>query len=433
MRFEEALSWLSRFEFHGIKPGLSRIYRLLKRLGHPERKFSAVHIAGTNGKGSTAAFLEAIIRNHGLKTGLYTSPHLNSICERFVIAGRPISSEKFATYCEVVKKALGSSKATYFELTTALAFLAFAQEGVEIAVIECGLGGRLDATNLVRPEIAIITNIALDHQAYLGDSLKAIAREKAGIIKRGIPLVLGKILDEPRRVILKRARSLKAPVFEYGPDFHARFEGGKIFYQGQKKFFDLEPALRGCFQAGNLALALKGAEILEEKGVLKLEETLVRKGVSSASWPGRFEIFPGQPPLIFDGAHNLNGIEALLSALREEGFDSYNLIFAASDEGGGKPYYEMLKRLLPGARKVFLCEPPGPRRPVTLKEWERWLPAEEINKRFFLCKDPQEALRKALSQDRSPLLITGSLYLIGHLRSKLEIEGKTSGKSSKSG
>lgn len=418
MRFEEALSWLSQFEFHGIRPGLTRIYRLLKKLGHPERKFLAIHIAGTNGKGSTAAFLENILRTHGLKTGLYTSPHLVSICERFVIAGHPISREKFASYCARIKEALGDSAATYFELTTALAFLLFAEEGVDVAVVECGLGGRLDATNLLRPALTIITGIGLDHQAYLGHTLGQIAWEKAGILKRGCPLVLGKTPPEAREVILKRAKSLEAPVFEFGRHFEICPAEEGLTYRGELCLSGLEPGLKGRFQWHNLALALKGAEILARQGVFSLEESAVKEAVASTFWPGRFEILKTEPPLILDGAHNLEGIETLLSCMEEEGLRPFNLVFAASDEGGTKPYRKMLEKLLPFAQTVYLCEPPGPRRPVTMEEWQRWLAEEKPPGRFMLVSDPLEAVKKALKEPL-PVLVTGSLYLVGQIREKI--------------
>ncbi len=424
MRFKEAILWLSQFEFHGIRPGLSRIYQLLKKLGHPEKKILAVHLAGTNGKGSTAAFLESILRNHGLKTGLYTSPHLASICERFIIAGKPVSEEKFASYCQRIKKALKDSPATYFEITTALAFLLFAEEKVEIAIVECGLGGRLDATNLILPELAIITNIGLDHQSYLGHTLEKIAWEKAGILKRKRPLVLGKTPSPARNVIFTRAERLQCPVFEYESDFKIIPTKDGLFYLGEHTFKGLNPSLRGSFQRHNLALALKGSEILAQKGIFSLKEEKVKKAVSSTSWPGRFEILKTNPPLILDGAHNPDGIEALITCICEEKIVPFNLIFAASDEGGTKPFYQMLQKLLPFAQKVFLCEPQGPRRPVTIAQWQKWLEKEKPEEGcFFLLKDPFEALKEALKEEL-PVLVTGSLYLVGTIRKKIREKGE---------
>ena len=424
MTFKEAFEWLSGFQFHGIKPGLERITTLLSRLGHPEKSFQAVHIAGTNGKGSTAAILESLLRQHGVKTGLYTSPHLVSVCERFVVDGKPISEERFAALCARVRKALGELPATYFELTTALALLYFAEEGVELAVVECGLGGRLDATNVLAPEVAVITNIGLDHQAYLGETIPQIAAEKAGIIKERRPVVVGPVSPEALEVIANRAQSLSAPLFRFDKDFRIIPSQSGFLYQGKRQLSGLELSLRGRFQPINMALALKAFELLEEKG-FPFQEEAVRQALRHVVWPGRYETFKLPCLVILDGAHNLDGIKALLETLHEEGIKRYHLLFAASDEGGTKPYLEMLKALLPKAERVFLCEPPGPRKPVTIKEWQEHL--ERAKKGGILSHDTsfvfknswEEALEEALKGSNLPLLVTGSLYLVGRVRAVL--------------
>ncbi len=415
MDFEGAKAWLASFQFHGIKPGLFRIYTLLKRLGHPQKRFPSVHLAGTNGKGSTAAFLESILRHHGLKTGLYTSPHLICVTERFRINGAPIPKGRFAELCAALKNVLGDLPATYFELTTALAFLYFAEEGVDVAVIECGLGGRLDATNVLWPELSLITTIGYDHQAYLGERLSQIAWEKAGIIKRARPVAIGKNPLEALEVLKARARQLKAPFYIWGKDFWIkREEDGSFSYEGQQVFKALKPGLKGAFQGENLALALKGAELLVQKKGLSLEEETVKKAVAKTRWPGRFETFYLSKPIILDGAHNLDGIRVLLESLKEEGLFPFNLVFAASDEGHTKPYLAMLKVLLPLAEKVFICEAEGPRRPVRIEEWQRELKGEALEKIFYV-RQAQEAFLAAL-KEKGPVLVTGSLYLVGNIR-----------------
>ncbi len=424
MTFREAFEWLSRFQFHGIRPGLERITTLLSRLGHPEKAFKAIHIAGTNGKGSTAAILESLLRHHGIKTGLYTSPHLVSVCERFMVAGRSISEERFAALCTRVRKALGELPATYFELTTALAFLYFAEEGVELAIVECGLGGRLDATNVINPEVTVITNIGLDHQVYLGETIPQVAAEKAGIIKKGCPVVVGPVNPEAFEVIANRAQSLSAPLFQFDEDFRVIPSQGGFIYQGKYRLSGLKLSLRGRFQTINLALALKTFELLREQGFPFHEET-VRQGLRHVVWPGRYETFKLPRLVILDGAHNLDGIRALLESLHEDGIKRYHLLFAVSDEGGTKPYFEMLRALLPEAERVFLCEPPGPRKPVTIKEWQEYL--ERAKKGGNLFRDIsfvfknswEEALEEALKGSSLPLLITGSLYLVGQVRARL--------------
>ena len=187
------LEWLSSYEFHGIKPGLARITKILNLLGNPHKKIKTIHIAGTNGKGSTAIILSEILKAHSLKVGLYTSPHLFRLNERFRINGEEISDKKLEDLLKRLKEVIKDFPVTYFEITTALAFLLFFEEKVDIAVIECGLGGRLDATNVIKPEVSIITTVGRDHTKYLGDTLEKIAFEKAGIMKREVPCVLGEI------------------------------------------------------------------------------------------------------------------------------------------------------------------------------------------------------------------------------------------------
>ena len=422
MTYQEAVEWLSRFQFHGIKPGLERIQELLFRLGHPEKKLCAVHLAGTNGKGSTGAILETLIRYHGLKTGLYASPHLLSVRERFMINGSPVSEERFAALCTKVREALEDLPATYFELTTAIAFLYFAEEEVDLAVVECGLGGRLDATNVLYPQVSIITSVGLDHQAYLGDTLAQVAYEKAGIIKTGCPVVVGPMAEEAFEVIRQRAQSLSAPLWRFGEDFRVFPCRGGLFYQGEHQLPRLLLSLRGKFQRVNLGLALKAHELLEKKG-FPFEEDKVRQALTKVVWPGRYERFKAPRLIVLDGAHNIDGVKALLESLQEDGIERYHLLFAASNEGGSKPYLEMLRLLMGRAEKVFLCEPPGPRHPVTLEEWQESLKGfhfEDWGCTFIFKKDWQEALEEALQENTPPLVVTGSLYLVGKVREALQ-------------
>ncbi len=418
MLYQEALDWLSGFQFHGIKPGLERISRLLKRLGNPERRFLSIHLAGTNGKGSTAAMIEAVLRAHGLKTGLYTSPHLISVRERFLVSGNPISREDFVSLCKEVKKALGDDQATYFELTTAMAFLWFAEQRVDWAVIECGLGGRLDATNVILPEVTVITNVGLDHQAYLGESLREIAFEKAGIIKEEVPIVTGPLKKEALEVIEEKARQKKAPLFRFGKDFKVEGERPYLF-QGRLRIENLIPSLRGQFQVFNLGVALKTLECLPD---VSLNEDLVREALARVSWPGRYEKLRGERLVILDGAHNLDGIRALKETLQKEGINNFDLLYAASNEGGTKPFLEMLKILIPHTRRLFLCEPPGPRHPVAISIWQQEFSSLDLPE-VFLQKNWKKALFLALQAKDLPLVVTGSLYLVGKVRNYLLSRG----------
>ncbi len=414
--FEQAHQWLSGFQFHGIRPGLERISKLLQRLGHPEKSFKSIHIAGTNGKGSTASILARILYEHGLKVGLYTSPHLVSVTERFVINGKSMSKQVFARIAKKVKENLKDLPATYFELTTGMAFLYFAESQVDIAIVECGLGGLLDATNVIIPEVSIITNVGLDHQAYLGHTFKEIAFEKAGIIKPGVPVVVGPMKKEALGVIFQVAQKNNADLFLYNRDFRIFTHKGYYYYSGRYRFSKLELSLKGTFQKINLALALKALEIIGEKDLLLLEEVCLRNALRQVSWPGRFEFINTDRLIILDGAHNLEGIKALLNSLESQGIKNYDLIFAVSNEGGTKPYLKMLKTLLGKAEMVTICEPPGPREPVTIKEWMKHLNSLKCRRHIFLERSLEKALERAFRIGRYPLLITGSLYLIGAVR-----------------
>ncbi|AEH44912.1 FolC bifunctional protein [Thermodesulfatator indicus DSM 15286] len=420
MRFEEALNWLSKHQFHGIKPGLERIREILARLKEPHLRYPTVHISGTNGKGSTAAFLESILRQHGLKTGLYTSPHLISVCERFVINGNPISEEKFAELTSKVKKALGASPATYFELTTAIAFLAFAEEEVDIAVIECGLGGRLDATNVIYPEVSIVTSISFDHEFYLGNTLSSIAFEEADIIKPQRPAVTCWQKEEAMKVIEEIAFKRNSPLYVKGKLFDAFPQNGTVLYKGKNYFSGLKPSLKGRHQLDNLSLAIKAAELLEENKHLNLKAEKLKEAIANTFWPGRFEIFEFSPPVILDGAHNEDGIRILKTALADYGIEEYALIFGASNEDKTKPFVKMLSMLLPKCRKLFICPPPGPRKPVSIEEWQEKLKGFSLPPSFF-SSSWEETLEKALvSRGDLPLVVAGSLYLVGHVRAYLK-------------
>jgi len=317
----DPLAWLEQHQFHGIKPGLDRISRLLSALGHPERRFPSVHIAGTNGKGSTAAILSTVLSAHGLRTGLYTSPHLSSVTERFRLNGKEIPTERLAEIFSRIRETVErlGIPVTYFEITTAAAFLYFAEEAVDLAVIECGLGGRLDATNVLHPLAAVITTVARDHTAYLGRTLRAIAAEKAGILKPGVPAVAGKLPPPAREVILRRAQGLGSSLYLFGRDFRLRRgRSGLSFYGRRWRLSRLTLALSGDFQRYNLALALATLEVLEDLGHFRLKEARLREGLSSVRWPGRFEYFPVGPGVLLDGAHNEEGLRALLRSLDEK-------------------------------------------------------------------------------------------------------------------
>ncbi|WP_456431010.1 bifunctional folylpolyglutamate synthase/dihydrofolate synthase [Thermosulfuriphilus sp.] len=426
MTFEQACSFLNSFQFHGMKLGLERITALCKALRNPHLSYPVIHIAGTNGKGSTGAMLARMLQESGYRVGFYSSPHLFSVRERFRINGREISPDSFARIMGELHRLIASGyKATYFELTTALAFRWFADMEVELAVVECGLGGTYDATNIVRPVLCIITNVGLDHQAYLGNNKRKIARDKAGIIKEGSSVITGArgaALEE----IASCAQASKARLYVAGCDFRAW--GRKRLYfsfpdLGVSRLGPLNLGLKGRYQFRNASLALAAIHLLKEKGYENVSPLGVKKGLERACWPGRFEIVENKGRrIILDGAHNLDGIRALKQEILAQGFSrDLVLLFGATDEGGDKPYFKMLKVLAEIASKIVITVPQGPRKPVSLKIWKMALPSIVSEKQVFLEENPLKALRLAQA-NLSPsggLLVCGSLYLVGQIRKAL--------------
>lgn len=414
---ESPIDWLNSHQFHGIKPGLKRIKEVLKKLGNPHKNILTVHIGGTNGKGSTSTILSYILYKHGFRVGLYTSPHLFQLNERFKINSKEIDSSELNDYLDRLKKILGNSSITYFEITTALAFLYFFEKKVDIAVIECGLGGRLDATNIIQPEISAIISIGLDHTKYLGNTLEKIAYEKAGIIKKLTPCVLGNIDKNLIFIFQEKAERLKAPLFILGKNFLIKpNQNHKWTYQGEYKFSDLELNLKGYYQGNNLACALKILELLEKKNFLKISEEKLRTALKEVKISGRYEFLKiKDKTILIDGAHNLSGFLMLKFSLIKDNFKDFLLLIGITNEDGEKPFVNMLEILFPLAKKVYICEFPSPRKIVTLKEWENKLKRVSLDfNKIKLIKDYQEALELALESDFSKILITGSIYFIGN-------------------
>ncbi len=313
MTYSATVQFLYGLQQHGIKLGLETITTLLRRVGNPHRRYPSVHIGGTNGKGSTSAMAAAIFQAAGYRVGLYTSPHLVDFRERIRVDGTMISEAQVAALVDRLRAAAAPDLApTFFEFTTALAFLYFAEAAIDVAVLEVGLGGRFDATNVVEPLATAITTIGLDHQPYLGDTVEAIAFEKAGIVKPGVPLVLGRIDGSAREVIEHRAREQGAPVLRLGRD--VRTEGTSTMdftLTGPSgRFEHLSCALQGRFQLDNAACAIALCGIVGERG-FSLPESAIRSGLQSVSWEGRLEVVADAPRVILDGAHNPAAAEAL--------------------------------------------------------------------------------------------------------------------------
>ncbi len=313
MTYQEAANFLSGLTETRIKPGLERITRVLKVLGHPESAYPQIVIGGTNGKGSTAAFACSILEAAGYRTGLYTSPHLRNFEERIRVGGRLLSSEEFASLVADIRDT--DVDLSYFEFATAMALLHFSRSGIDIALLEVGLGGRWDATNAVDPLVSVVTGVAMDHGDWLGETLEQVALEKTQILRPGKPGIFGKIPPEVKETVLGEARSIGARIRLLGEDYHLAPAGDKLVYTGSRWSIDgLEPGLKGPFQLSNAACALAAIESLEESG-FHIPTFAVRKGLAEVAWPGRFHVVRESPRLIVDSAHNPDAVGALVNAL----------------------------------------------------------------------------------------------------------------------
>ena len=310
-RYAEALRWLYGLESRGIKLGLDRIAQAAEVRGHPERALRFVHIAGTNGKGSVAAMIESVLRAAGYRTGQFASPHLHRYVERVRIGGRPISEREATRRIEELRADTRLPPLSFFEYTTLLAFEAFREARCDIVALEVGLGGRLDSTNIVTPDTSVITNIGLEHQRILGDTLAKIAREKAGVLKSGVPCIVGVRGKTARRAISARAKSLGAPLKWIDGDFCSTWNGRSLSVNvGDREWTGLRLGLRGDYQGDNAACALAALTELGARG-FEVSDSHIRSGLRRAKWPGRLEWHRGNPAFLFDAAHNAPGCETL--------------------------------------------------------------------------------------------------------------------------
>ncbi|RUM89571.1 MAG: bifunctional folylpolyglutamate synthase/dihydrofolate synthase [Thermodesulfatator sp.] len=425
---ENAISYLDEYQFHGFRLGLERTYAVLKALGDPQNSYPTIHVAGSNGKGSVCAAISSVLQEAGYKVGFYSSPHLFRLNERFRLNMTPVPDPELLDLInEVGALAEAGFELSYFEFTTAMAFLWFARKGVQVAVMETGLGGRLDATNVIKPLVSVITNISLEHQTYLGDTIEAIAGEKAGIIKQNVPVILGNINSRAEPVITKRAMDKKSPLRRLGREFDVVLhQGSNLFdFSGQVfKLHRLSFGLHGRHQVENAAVAMATLEILREKG-FDLPENIVQKGIKNTAWPGRTELLTNEKvAVLLDGAHNEAGVEALLKFLKDlDGrqlvkYDFRYLLWACSDEGGDKDPARLLGLLAPLFKKIIITEPRGPRKPVTISEWQA---AKIAGLPVKFEKEFETALPGLIEnmELQSGLVISGSLYLVGPARHKL--------------
>jgi dihydrofolate synthase/folylpolyglutamate synthase len=425
--FENGLQYLYALQSHGIKPGLSRIKALLSGLGDPHHSFGVIHIAGTNGKGSTAAITASILVKQGYRVGLYSSPHLLDFTERIQINGAPIAHELVADLTEMVRYVANIRLAeppTFFEATTAMAFTHFALSGVELAVVEVGLGGRFDATNVVTPTATVITTIALDHEQYLGNTLEAIAGEKAGIIKPAVPLITGRIESQPLSVIRSVASRNRAPSRSLGTDFVADGESSAQFsYRGRSNSYsDLTCSLAGRHQLDNAACALAVLEVAQERGI-PVSEASIREGLRTVSWPGRLEAAGWQPQILLDGAHNPQAADVLACYLTQRKVSGpppgrLILIVGMMRDKDRKGVLSRLGRI-PVLSHLILTRSMHPRaaEPEELAEVVAALGIpHEISSSVPLAL----ARARTLAKTEDTICITGSLAVVGEAKAMLE-------------
>ena len=410
MTAREAEALIRQRAWVGQKPGLDRIRRLLERLGGLQKKLKFVHIAGSNGKGSTAAMLSSVLTAAGLKTGLYTSPHLWDIRERFQVDGVPISGEAFG---EITAQVLAQSEdETEFELMTAIGMVYFLEAGCDIVVLETGLGGRLDSTNVIdAPEAAVITRIGLEHTELLGDTLDKIAREKAGIMKEGCPVVLyeqGYSIFSLFEFLCHTyysglAVTAKPEVLSSG------LEGQSFTYQDKGPY---HISLLGEHQADNAAVVLETVDVLRWRGWNIPEEAVVR-GLDQARWPGRMELARRSPDVILDGAHNPQCMEALVRALRGL-YPEKKLVFLTGVLAD-KNWPAMLEELLPLVQACFTLTPDSPRA-LPAGALAEYLSGRNVP--AVPCEDLREGLDRALTAagPEGAVCVCGSLYMIGEAR-----------------
>jgi dihydrofolate synthase/folylpolyglutamate synthase len=415
--YSETLERIYNLRGGEIDLRLDRMARALSLFDHPEKKFPSFHIAGTNGKGSTAAIIHRILTLGGFRAALYTSPHLESFTERMRIGDSEISPREVVELAEEVFAITAAADAplTFFEHITVMAFVYFARQKIDVAVIEVGLGGRLDATNLVTPLVSVITTISKDHEAYLGSDLLSIAREKGGIIKPGIPVVVGAVCEEVAELLRAVATEQGSNPYFLGRDFRILLKNTGVFdYTGIKRnYASLSLALRGRHQINNAAAALAALELGGK--AFSVNEDGVRAGLRTVLWPGRFEIMRQNPTVILDGAHNGEGVAALAEELdRYRRGRAIKLLFASMED---KDWRLMLATLTRLADEVVLT------RVAMERSADPGLLAAHVPDRIRhrVLEDARQGLKFLLDNAAADdlIVVTGSLYLLGEIRGAL--------------
>jgi dihydrofolate synthase/folylpolyglutamate synthase len=419
---ETSFEWLSSFDKYGWMFGLERIAHLMNRLGNPEQQLKVIHVAGTNGKGSVCKYISSILQKAGYTVGLYISPHVERFSERIVVNGEEISDKDIAMLVEQVRPVVedmekNGNSPTFFEIVTALAFLYFQNRKVDYAVIEVGLGGRFDATNVVTPLVSVITNISLEHTNILGNDIASIAFEKAGVIKNNIPIVTA-ATRSAREAIENVATERNAPIVFIDRTMWKRVtKKGRcqeFFVQGAFKDYEVRTSLLGAHQGENIAVAIATVERLQMSGVYLTDSDII-EGIAAAAHPGRMEIICEKPMILLDGAHNPDGMSMLANALKTDfSYKQLLFIFGVLKD---KDINTMVSTIIPLADIVFVTKSMNPRAydPLLLKE-----KIEKIDptKKVFIEVSIPGAIdhAKQLAKRKDLICISGSLFTVGEAR-----------------
>jgi dihydrofolate synthase/folylpolyglutamate synthase len=437
--YNDAIAYLYGLQKFGIKLGLDNTRSLMSLLDGPQSFFKSVHVAGTNGKGSVSAMIASILRTAGCRVGLFTSPHLVSFTERIRVDNVEISEQEVVELTSELKEIVEENKdryqpefsPTFFEFVTAAGFLYFKRKGVEWAVVETGMGGRLDATNVLTPEVSVITGIGHDHKEFLGRTLKEIAGEKAGIIKEGVPVVSSSQEPDAMKVITEKAAEKKTPLFVYGEDFSSRVKdsdmNGVVFdYEGEARLKDIKVPLCGMHQMENASVAIKAVELIMRKETVAYDH--VREGLSGIKWPGRMELIKDSGhgyDILIDGAHNPSASAALARSLKEYFLASYQTVILVIGIMSDKDMIGIMKPLLPLASEIIFTAPDYERAalPERLQEY-----AAAMGFGSKVAHSVKEALELAetsarASSRRTVAVIAGSFYTIGEAKLLLGHKG----------
>ncbi len=425
MNYQQAVHYLNSLQLHTIKLGLESMTAFLSSVGNPQDSLRFVHLAGTNGKGSVCAALVSVLQEAGYQAGLYTSPHLYDVRERFKVNDRYISKTEFAAIVTRIASVLGEEKITYFECTTAIALLWFARMKPDIVVLETGLGGRLDATNVVEPLLSIITNISLDHEAYLGDTVQAVAFEKAGIIKPHVPVITG-CEHEALTVIEESAVKVNAPLKSYGQEFWVtKNTNGSWNYHTDDnlQICELVSGLEGEYQSTNMSLAVTAALLLNESGY-DISVNAISCGLKNVRWPGRLERVVVQRhdgarnytvEYLLDGGHNPAGIASLKEYLQRKYTNKkMYMIWAAMKD---KDSSRTLPELIPLVDRVYITRP-DTKRSALAEDIVETLQEEAAREKCVVFPDVEQVVYEVenVLPENTVIVVAGSLYLVGKIR-----------------